>query len=114
MNVKEFFEKNKVLVIGGLAGVLACLIGLYFVYKFFISSATPTTVDISSANKLLPKNLINLGDTIKKDGLSLANTSFKDSEFMKRAIDYTTITPTSTVRGRDNPFLPYDFTGSSR
>lgn len=114
MQLPPFVEQNKTLVIGGIAGLIAMLIAGYFVYSFMQSNNAPVTVDASVAKAFLPANLKKFDDTTKKDKLDLKNTAFKESEFVKRAKDYSTTVPTSTVRGRDNPFLPYDFTGSSR
>ena len=83
---------------------------------FLNSDATATTTNVvtSAGTGLLPKNFVMISDAINKEKLSLKDKSFLDSYFIKNAKDYTTYVSTSTSRGRDNPFAPYDFTRSSR
>ena len=116
MQIPPFLEKNKIIISGVIGALIFIGLGYWFVFVFLSSESTVTTTNVSaaSATKLLPKNLILLSDTINKDKITLKDKSFMDSYFIKNAIDYTTYVPTSTSRGRYNPFLPYDSTGSSR
>lgn len=55
-----------------------------------------------------------ISDALNRDNLSLKDKSFLDTYFTKHAKDFTTVAPSSTSRGRDNPFAPYDSSRSSR
>lgn len=116
MQIPPFLEKNKIIISGVIGALIFIGLGYWFIFVFLSgeSGVTTTNVNAASATKLLPRNLILLSDTINKDKVSLKDKSFMESYFIKNAIDYTTFAPTSTSRGRYNPFLPYDSTGSSR
>ena len=116
MQVPPFLEKNKIMISGVIGAIIFIGLGYWFIFIFLKSEATATTtnVQVDSAKKLLPKNFIFLSEAINKDKISLKDKGFLDSYFVKNAKDYTTSVPTSTSRGRYNPFAPYDFTGPAR
>lgn len=114
MQVPPFLEKNKILVSAVIGALIFIGLGYWFIFVFLKSDAGVTTTSPSTGTSLLPKNFVMISNALNKDKLSLKDKSFLDSYFIKHAKDFTTVAPTSTVRGRENPFAPYDFTRSSR
>jgi hypothetical protein len=116
MQIPSFLEKNKIIISGVVGAIVFIGIGYWFIFVFLNSEkgATTATIDTTAAAKLLPKNMVQLSDALNKDKVSLSDKSFLESYFVTHAKDYTTYVPTSTSRGRYNPFAPYDSTGSSR
>jgi len=117
MQITEFLQKNKIIVSGAVGAILVIAVGYWLVFVFLKSEELTTTTSVSttaSATRLLPKNFITVSDLIYKDKIDLKNKDFLQSLFLKNAKDFSQVVPTSTSRGRDNPFLPYDYTGSTR
>ena len=114
MQIPPFLEKNKIIISGIIGALVFIVAGYWFIFIFLNSDASATTTTPDAGTGLLPKNLLIVSDALNKEKLSLKDKSFLDSYFIKHAKDFTTVAPTSTTRGRDNPFAPYDFTRSSR
>ncbi len=114
MQVPPFLEKNKILVSAILGALIFIALGYWFIYKVVLSDSAMTTITPEDGSKLLPKKLLLISNILEKENIDLTDRSFADTYFIKHSKDFTTYVSTSTSRGRDNPFVPYDFTRSSR
>jgi LPS O-antigen subunit length determinant protein (WzzB/FepE family) len=100
-----FAQKKTVIIEGGV--LILVLIGSYYLYSTFSVSETTTTKPAINQS-LLGKNFILLLKLINQDKVSFKDTNLPNSQLLGQLQDFSEVIAPTAVRGRDNPFAPYD------
>lgn len=104
MQPSSLFANKKSMIIE-IVVVCIVLAGMYYGYTLF-STESPTTT-VSANTNLLGPNLTLLIKAVNEDHLVLQNTSFLDTELVRRLEDFSENIGSTTSRGRSDPFVPY-------
>ena len=111
MQLPPLFTQKKTIIIE-IVILVVFLVGIYYVYKIFSNEDATTTTTVNQ--QLLGQNLILFVKATEKENLSLDNMSFMNSSLVKQLQDFSEIIPPTTVRGREDPFVPYAATRPTR
>lgn len=83
--------------------IILFLAGVYYLYNQFGSSSVKIT--ISDNNSVLDANSSNIIKTVNSGKLNFDYTSIVNNKIVKDLKDFSEFISTSTIPGRDNPFI---------
>ncbi len=104
--LQQIFAQKKSAIIEGVVLVIV-LVGSYYLYTTFSTSDTTTTKPAINQS-LLGKNFVLLLKLINQDKVSFKDTNLPNAQLLGQLQDFSEVITPTTVRGRDNPFAPYD------
>lgn len=87
---------------------IGVLVGGYFGYTYLFSDESTSEKKVIPAQ--LGPNMASFSNFIAKEKINFDTIAVLDTPFVKSLVDYSQTFATTSVRGRLNPFVPYDLT----